>query len=167
MKLLRKVGSIFDVTNNLLFVLMTILLVYLVIFISLEVVMRRFLGIQMNWVMDVSEFILLWIPFLGAAWLLKREGHVKMDIVLNRFRPGTQYLINTITSTLGALACLVIAWASARGTLEFFQTGEVDILATIQPPLFLVLLVIPVGSFLLFIQLLRRAYGYLRSWRAS
>jgi TRAP-type C4-dicarboxylate transport system permease small subunit len=101
-----------------------------------------------------------------VAWVLKIEGHVKIDLVVNRLKPRNQCLVNTITSILGAITCLVLVWYGTKLSWEFFERGTITntILELPSAPLFAI---IPIGSFLLFIQFLRRSYGYLKSWKAS
>lgn len=165
MKLLTKGWTIFDRIISLLAILGASLLTFMMLAVSWEVISRYFLGRGVIWVIEFSEYALLYITFLGTAWLLKREGHVKMDIALTRLNPKTQLLINSITSILGAILCLVIAWAGAEVAWDHLQRG-LHQPTLIAPPDFPIFAVIPVGSFLLFIQFLRRAYSFLESWRA-
>ena len=166
MKLITKAINVFDRTNNLLAYLAVVLLIFLMLSISYEVVQRYFLGRATIWLFEVWEYCLLFIAFLSAAWVLKREGHVKMDIVIDRLKPKVQAIVNIITSIIGAITCLVVALYGLDVTWDYFQTGEFRITVMYLPkwPLFVI---IPVGSFLLFIQFLIRAYGYLKSQRAS
>ncbi|MFC2047546.1 TRAP transporter small permease, partial [Chloroflexota bacterium] len=118
------------------------------------------------WVIEVGEYGLLYMSFLGAAWVLRREGHVKMDLVLNRLKLRSQVLLNVITSILGAIVFLIVTWYSAHFTWDLFQLGYI-VDAYLDPPKWPIMAIIPVGSFLFSIQFLRRSYGYLRNWRAS
>ncbi len=166
MKLVRGVTAIFDSIVSLFGTLVVVLLIFMMLAVSTEVVMRYFLNRPPIWVIEVTEYSLLYITFLGAAWLLRKEGHVKVDLVLTRLKPGTQAFLNATTSALCAIACLILAWYGVKVTWDHFQTGY--FLSTIlRPPSFAIVLIIPVGSFLLFIQFLRRMYHYLESWRTS
>lgn len=84
-----------------------------------------------------------------------------MDIMLNLLKPGTQAVLNIITSIIGAIICFVLIWYGVKVTWDSFQGGHY-FLTELEPPQFLILFVIPLGSFMLFIQFLRRANGYLR-----
>ncbi len=166
MKLLTKGWTIFDRITSLLALLGASLLTFMMLAVSWEVVSRYFLGRGSIWVIEFSEYSLLYITFLGTAWLLKKDGHVKMDIVLSRLNPKTRFLTDGITSILGAIFCLVIAWAGAAVAWDHLQRG-LHQPTLIAPPDFPIFVIIPVGSFLLSIQFLRRAYSFLESWRAS
>lgn len=166
MKQLIKALAIFDGTNNLLALLGGVLVAFVMLIVCAEVVMRYFVGRSIIWVFEVTEYSLLFMTFLAAAWLLKKEGHVSIDLLLNRLSPKPRAMVNIITSIIGAIVCLVVAWYGSVVTVELLQQGEHQ--ATIvEPPSFILYVVIPVGSFLLFVQFLRRAYGYLGNWRDS
>ncbi len=164
-KFVKKVASIFDSTNNLLAVFSGILIIYIMLSVSMEVTLRS-LGHPTIWVVEIATYSLLFMTFLGTAWLLRHEGHVRMDIVLSRFSPGTQTIINIITSSLGTIACLIITWYGVQVAWEHFQKGWV-ITSLLEPPAYPILAVIPLGTFLLFIQFIRRTYGYLREQRSA
>ena len=88
-----------------------------------------------------------------------------MDMLLNRLNPKAQSIVNVTTSAIGAIACLVLAWFSFKLTLDHFQIGHAFI-RFLEVPSYPILAVIPFGSFLLFIQFIRRMSGYLRSRKA-
>ena len=121
MRLITKAGSIFDRTINILTVAAIVILVFVMLSVCAEVILRYFLNRPLIWVVQVTENSLLYIAFLGAAWVLKREGHVKMDLVLNRLNPATQYLMNSITSIIGAIICLVITWYGVKVCWDLYQ----------------------------------------------
>ena len=166
MKLITRGTTIFDRTLDLLAVLAGTLLIFTMLAISYDVVFRYFLNRPLGWVVEISEYVLLYITFLGTAWLLRREGHVKIDIVFNRLSSRNQSLLNIVTSIIAAIACLALAWWGVDVTLDNFQRNLV-IRETLDVPKFILIAVIPLGSFLLFAQFLRRAYGNLASWRLT
>jgi TRAP-type C4-dicarboxylate transport system permease small subunit len=163
--LLKKVAAIFNSIVNILAVLAGIIMAFIMFAVNLEVV-ARYLGHPTKWVIDATSFGLLFITFFGAAWLLRREGHVKMEIVVSRLSPRTQTFIDIVTSVLATIACLVITWSSVQITWRSFQTAY-HLPTTTEPIAFPILAVIPVGSFFLSIQFIIRIYGYLKRWRAS
>jgi len=164
--LVTKVNSIFNRTLGITAILGGILLGFMLFSVCLEVVLRYVVGRPTVWVTEITGYLLVYIPFLVAAWVLRREGHVRMDLVLNQLSPKTQSLVNVITSIVGAIVCLLIAWYGIKVTWDHYQTGFLT-MTLLMLPKWPLLAVIPVGSFLLFIQLLRRTYNYLVLWRAS
>ncbi len=164
MKLQKKVINIFDYGTDFLALLAAVLLIFITLSITTGVVTRYLLNAPIIWILEISEYSLLFITFLGAAWVLRREQHVKMDMVLNRLGPRSQALLNSITSMLSAFVCLVVVWYSIQATWNYFELGYYTptILRVPQGP---IVIIIPIGTFMLSIQFLRRTYGYWRRWR--
>jgi TRAP-type C4-dicarboxylate transport system permease small subunit len=104
------------------------------------------------------------MTFLCTAWVLKNEAHVTSDLLLIGLSPKNQSFVNTITSILGAVICLVLAWFGAEVSWDKLQSGAYQPTA-IQPPDFPIFVIIPIGSFLLFIQFLRRAKKNFKNWK--
>jgi TRAP-type C4-dicarboxylate transport system permease small subunit len=121
-----------------------------------EVFSRYFLGRGTVWVIEFSEYALLYMTFLGAAWLLKKEGHVEMDIVVTALQPGTRRVLKAVTSAICGLVCLMLAWSGADVALDYLERG-LHRPTLVAPPAFPLFVIIPIGFFLLFVQLLRRA----------
>ena len=164
MKLSARAGSLFDRISRFLFYLAGIIFVCAMLIVCLDVVMRYSFNRPMTWATEVCEYILLGIVCLGIAWLLREEGHVKIELVLSRFKPRVQALINTITSSLSALAVLAITWYGGQITWDLYQRG-VELTKVLHVPKAPLLALLAVGMLLLFIQFLRRSYGYLMIWR--
>ncbi len=159
MKLWRKAANTFDTIIKSLASVAAVIIALVMSIVLYEIFMRYFLNRPTVWVQEYAELSLVFIAFLGAAWLLKEERHTKMDVVLRQFTPRTQTMINIITSILSAITFLVIVWYGVEATRVSFIAGEKS-LSILEIPVFPILLVVPVGSFLLSIQFLRRAYGF-------
>lgn len=165
-RVLRKAGAIFDKILAIFFVAACVISVFVLLSINLELVTRNFLRHSLVWVPEAVAYSLLFITFFSAAWVLRKEGHVKMDLMLNMLAPRAQAMLNIITSILGALIWLVIAVYTAQVTWSLFQAAELTV-AVVEIPKAPLIAVISVGTFLLFIQSLRRIYGFVGSWTDS
>ncbi len=159
-----RITKIFDGTLDIFVILAAVLILFIALGIATDVTLRYFWSRPIFWMTEVTEYALLWLTFLVAAWLLRREGHVKMDLLVNRLKPRGQRRINITTSILSAIVCLVIAWDSAMATWESYVKGYIE-WTLLEPPTTPIIVIIPIGFSLLFIQFLRRAYGYWSSGR--
>jgi TRAP-type C4-dicarboxylate transport system permease small subunit len=164
MKLTNRMGAIFDRINNIFVVLASLFLVFIVLSVTTEVILRYFFNAPTLWIVEVNENNLLFITFLATAWVLRKDGHVKIELLLTRLSPRTRNLLLLITSIVGLLICLVLTWYSGRLTYQDFVRG------TYKPSLNMIpeasiLFIIPVGTFLLSVQFLRRTWNYFKSWR--
>lgn len=133
--------------------------VFITLSVCLEVLLRYGFNSPLSWVVEVSEYALLWITFLGASWVLRNGGHVRVDILLQYLSPSALRICGLVSSASGALTSLVLIvfgtnvtlTAMARGS--FRQTG-IDI------PTWIIVVVIPVGGVLLFLRFLRMFVEY-------
>ena len=164
MKLVNRVNTFLDKPGDVLAIVAAAIVMFLTLLISADVTMRYFLNQPIPHVTETTEHGLLFITFFGAAWVLKKEGHVRIDVVYNQLSPGVQALFNFVTSILGVIVCLALTWFSAQATWLAFQRGTVFATAW-NLPRAPILAVIPIGSFVLFIQFLRQSYENLHKWR--
>ena len=163
--MLKKVSFVFDHILGAFMFLGAAILAFLMFSVCWDVIARTFAGKPLIWLLEFTEYGLLYMTFLCAAWVLKNEGHVTSDLLLVALSPKNRAFLNTSTSILGAVICLFLAWFGADVSWEKLQGGAYQPTA-IQPPDFPIFVIIPIGSFLLFIQFLRRAYKNLGKWRA-
>jgi len=159
-----KIGCGFDYINRIFIGISCLLLVFNMLLICAEVVARKFFRYPIPGAIELIEYSLLYITFLGAAWLLGKEGHIKMDMVLNAFNLRVQSILSTITSIIGAIICFVLTWYSAELTWDQIQTGHFRP-TTLEIPVAFTIAVIPIGSFLLFVEFLRRGLRCFKNWR--
>ena len=161
---MKKITNIFDRTNGVLAVFGSILIIFVMLLIVAQIIMRRFLGQSIFWAIDISEFSLIYIPFLGAAWLLRKDGHVMIEVVVTHFKPRTQAMIHFINSIIGSAACAIITWYGIVVTLDFYQLSyTMD--SRLAPLMWPLTIIIPIGSLLLTIQFVRRTNRYWKNWR--
>ena len=164
MKFLARLGRLFDYINNIMVVVSAILLLGLTFIVGADITLRYLFNKPLGWVKEVSEYTLVGLGFLVAAWILKDDGHVKMDLVLNKVRPRIQTMMNIITSGISTIIVFIIAWFSLRVIIEFYRTKLVAP-TVLEPPKWILLVPILVGSFLLGIQFIRRTCGFIGKWK--
>jgi len=161
MGLLRKAGSIFDRFIDVQAFAAAAMLLFMMLLTCYEVIARYIFQTAPAWVLEVCEYMLLYVTFLGLAWLLRRDGHVKVDVVWGRFGSKSQRVMNFITCIMAVPATLIITWYGAASSWDHFQRG-IQVIQTLHTPKWILMLVIPVGSLMLLIQLLRQIVQHLQ-----
>lgn len=106
-----------------------------------------------------TEFGILYVTFLSAAWVLKSDGHVIVDTVIERLSPGVQTRLSFIMSLLGMGITLVFIYSGTQVTWRYWIGGITDTFKIYGFPLWIVLIIIPIGSLLLFVQFIKRTYS--------
>lgn len=164
MKAAEKVGAIFDRILGILAFVVAVLVAGMMLVVSVQVVLRHFFNQPVAWVIEVTQYALVFTLFLGTAWTLKKEAHVNIDVLVNHFSEKSRNLANGITSIICAIICGIITWYAVRLNWDYYQTRYI-FAATLRIPAFTLQAVVPFGVLLLCIQFGRRAYGYLRKAR--
>ena len=164
--LLKQAIAIFDRILDLLASLIGGIIVIITLAVCLDVLLKYFFNLPIAGVEEVTEHLLLFITFFGCAWLLRKEGHVTVDFVLVMLNPKSRAFLGVITSLLGIFICLVLIWYGCKVTwLNFLKRYYFPTLLEIpKAPVFAI---IPLGSFLLLVQFIRRAAKNFKEFRFS
>jgi C4-dicarboxylate transporter, DctQ subunit len=150
--------------ENALAALGSALLAFIALAICAEVVMRYGFNRPLTWVVEISEYALLWMTFLGTAWVLREGGHVRVDILMHLLSPAALRVCGLISAAAGLAASLVLVVFGLTTTWTAFVRGSFKSTG-LDIPTWLVLVIIPVGGFLLLLRFLRLFVEYYRGER--
>ena len=134
--------------------------------ISSDVFLRYFANSPQIWVQEFIDYILLFVTFMGAAWLLRAEGHINIDLISGRLKPRNRAILTAVTSILSTMVCVIVVYFGIFATLDMFQ-GNVTTTSALQLPKGPFLALVPFGFTLLVIQFVRRTLKSLRECRAA
>ena len=129
-------------------VLAGLILLFIAFSISYGITTRAF-GLQSPvWTVQFNEYSLLWMTFLGIAWVLSRRKHVAIDIITGRLTPRAKRIQQTsYTVSWGIVLCGRCSASTASSwSMVSFQRGVTDVQAVDVPKSFIVF-VIPFGFF--------------------
>jgi TRAP-type C4-dicarboxylate transport system permease small subunit len=100
---------------------------------------------------------MVYVTFLGTAWLLRGNGHIRVDIIQKFLGRRAQALMELVSNIIGLIVSVVLVGNGFYVTFDHFQKGIYN--PTIfEIPLWIVLIIIPVGSILLVVQFLRNIF---------
>jgi TRAP-type C4-dicarboxylate transport system permease small subunit len=138
-----------------------ILLLVMTLIINYNVFMRYFIGKPPVWAIEITEWILLYSAFLAAAWVLKEEGHVVIDILVVRLSRKNQHILKVLVCFLGILTCGFLAYHGFRAAYSLYNR-DVIMMGMILMPKYILVVIIPVGISLTLIQFIRIIVALLR-----
>ncbi len=142
------------------FILLTVVLV------TSDVVGRYFFAAPIGWVFEVTEHILVCVPFLGMAWLARRGEHVRIEIVVQMLPPRWSRRADILANLLSTLVCATATYYAVAATLDHFTRGIVTY--GIYPmPKFLLIAVVAFGLGLTTIEFLRQTLAALKANREA
>jgi C4-dicarboxylate transporter DctQ subunit len=157
---IKKFWDGFDLLLKFLANIGMLLLFLMLVSVCWEVFSRYFLGQGTSWVIEFSEYSILFMTFLGGPWVLKKNGHVEMDIVVNAIRPDARQKLGVVSSLVCALLCALLAWSGADVAIDYLQR-DLHRPTLLAPPYFPLFVVIPISFILFAIEFLRRAQRFL------
>ena len=141
-----------------------ILIISMMLMVTIDVVGRYFFNQPLKGAHELCEDSLVWFTFLSAAWILKREKHVIVTILVDRLKPRVQSFLSLITSIIGAIVCLAIVIFGIAVVWQTFQRG-ITTITVLELPMGPLYTIIPIGSAFLVIRFMLRTHRYLREWR--
>jgi TRAP-type C4-dicarboxylate transport system permease small subunit len=159
MKLLTGLTTVLDKAVSALAILSGILLVLVMLAINYGVIMRYFFRKPQAWVPEVTAMSLVYITLLGTTWVLRKNGHVIMDVVDFMVTPRSKSILDGVTSFICSIMFLLLVVYGAYVTWDHYIRGLYNAHEILRIPTAYLLAVIPVGSFFLFVQLLRRSFS--------
>jgi TRAP-type C4-dicarboxylate transport system permease small subunit len=134
---------------------------FMMLSVCYDVVSRYFFNAPTVWADEISSVFLLFTPFFVGAWLLKRDGHVKMDLVVSFASPRTQLILEIAVSLIIAQISAIFIYYGSKIAWQVFEMGyrTDSILRLHKWPL---ISVIPLGFFLMFLQAIRNTVDRIR-----
>jgi len=151
--------KIFDGILNVMCFLAKLIIAFVLFSVALDFVSRYAFNSPLIWVIPLSQYSLVYITFLGAPWLLREEGHVMMEIVVEKLGYTGRAWFGIGSSVLGIIASFIFVWYGALTTYDHFVHGIYES-AVMEMPIAPVIAIIPIGSFFLLAQFVRRGVKY-------
>jgi TRAP-type C4-dicarboxylate transport system permease small subunit len=101
--------------------------------VTLDVVARNLGFGTLPWILEVSEYVLPLATFLVAPWLLHRNEHVRLDVVLHVARGRVGRLLEGTSNVLGLAICAVLVLYGVRTILNSAQQGAMVLKSVVFP----------------------------------
>ena len=151
----RILAKSLDLAENFFAFVGGILLLVSVLSVIFQVISRYFFDESFVFVNELNEYILLYVPFLGAAWLLRQDGHITIDLLEQLLPSGPLKALDLLITGLGVCISAILVWYGTIVTLEAYKQN-IESTTVVQFPQVYVLVIIPLGSLLLLLEFLRK-----------
>jgi TRAP-type C4-dicarboxylate transport system permease small subunit len=115
--------SWFDALIDALALAAAALLCSLVVLILVDVAARYLRLFSIPWSFEATEYMLYAITFLGAPWVLREEGHIAIELVVERLAPGARRVVRRIADVLGATVCVVLFFYACRVAWRSYESA--------------------------------------------
>lgn len=156
--LLNKWNRWFDGLINAMAYICGGILLFMMLLVCYDVVMRYLFRNPTGWSMEVCEYLLVYLTFLGSPWLLREKGHVNVDILFFFSPPSVTRRCKIFTGLVMAIATLVLCIFCAGATWDVFHR-EIIMIKILMIPKWTLLWVIPFGFGLMCIETFRQLFA--------
>lgn len=103
------------------------LLLLAVLVSTLNALARYSLHLGSNAFLELQWYLYSGAFLLGAAWTLRRNEHIRIDVVVGRFSPRVHAWIDILGGIFFLLPlCALILWAAVPFALDALRSGEVS-----------------------------------------
>lgn len=127
---------------------------------------RIFLGVPINWALEMSQFILSAYYLLGGAYTLQLDQHVRMDLFYSQLEARKRAITDAITILFVIFFMVVLLTGGLSSTKYAIQYGQVNYSAW-APPLWPVKSVMTFAIFMMLLQLISTFFKDVAIWRGK
>ncbi len=155
MKIVKTLNTILDRSIFILAVLGGILVVLVMVLVTGDVLFRYAFSDPIRWAPEITEIFILYIAFLGTAWVLKRDGHIKLDLVMRVISPRAKKILLFVSYLICFAICCIVFWYGVKATLLCFEKNMYDptVMEFLIGP---ILAIIPFGTLFLILEFTRK-----------
>jgi C4-dicarboxylate transporter DctQ subunit len=155
---LRWIVRGYDAFVTLMALVAAAMLTWLMISIVVSVGMRN-LGMQpMAWLFTSSEYALLYMTMLGAPWLVRRKGHVHIELVTAALPPKLRRALSRLVAFACLIVCAILTWKGIDLVQLNLARNDFDVRAYFFPR-WLLTIAFPISFGLMAVEFARFAFG--------
>ena len=147
--------------NKVLVFIASLMMAGLMIIVCVDLTLRYFFNSPLLWGTEVTEILLLYITFLGMAWVFREDGHVVIDVFTSQITGRKKKILNGISYFLVGIVAAVLVYYGFYTVYDHFRRGVFNP-TVIETPIWLIIVVIPVGSVPLFLEVLIKVWKLLK-----
>lgn len=122
-------------------------LLFITIMLFSNVIGRYVFGVSLKWAEEMTNYIIIWITFLGGVVCLRKGMQITMDAFVLQLKGSMQIFVTRLTNGLGLLFSLATVWLSYKLVMMVLPTGQVS--PAMMVPMFIPYLVLPVSGLLM------------------
>ncbi len=117
-----------------------------------DVVGRYFFNAPISGTFELTNFMLALVVFFAIGYTQVRRGHISIDVVVSRFSPRAQAVIDSITYLFSLGLFSLVAWQSAVYASRLFEGHNVS--GVLSLPVYPFVITVAFGSLLFCLVLL-------------
>lgn len=124
------------------------------VIVGYAVVGRYIFNRPIGWSEEISMYLMVWAVFLGAAYTLKEDAHIGVDILISRLKPEIKKFFLLFHYLVGIAFFSILFYKGIEMVVLSLKMGSRSM--AIEFPLYLTQLAVPVGSAILILQCIHK-----------
>jgi len=128
--------------------IVSVALLFMILSVALEIILRLFTGHPLLWTFEVSLFLFGGYVMLLGGYALKCESHVRLDFFYGRASRKTKAVLDLATFPFFLLFICILFYISFEAAYETWEVNERS-QSLWAPILFPIKLTIPIGALLM------------------
>jgi TRAP-type C4-dicarboxylate transport system permease small subunit len=115
--------SWFDVLIDALAIVAGALIVLLTALVVVDVAARSLRVFTLPWSLEATEYMLYAVTFLGAPWVLRENGHIAIELVVDRLPARGRAIAGLLAELAGAAICATLFLYACRVVWQSYASG--------------------------------------------
>jgi len=132
----------------------------LVVIVCIDLSLRSFFNAPLLWGNEVTEILLLYITFLGAAWVFREDGHVVIDLFTAKTYGRMKRVLTMLSYLCVGVVAAVLVYYGFYTTCDHYLR-KVFNPTVLETPIALIIVIIPLGSVPLLLEVLVKGWKLL------
>mgnify|MGYP006284203175 CR=1 FL=1 len=156
---MKRLVQLYDLVVSAMALVAGLLLVWLMVSILISVAMRNF-GLQpFAWLFLSGEYGLFYLTMLGAPWLVRKRGHVHVELVTAMLPGPLQRGLSRLVALACVAICVILAWKGVELVQQNIARSDYDVRAYFTPKWWLTI-AFPVSFGLMAVEFARFVFGH-------
>lgn len=126
-------------------------LVFMVVSITYDVVLRYVFVAPTYWALEVNTFLLAFLCIIPSGEVLRAGGQIRITFLTDRLSPAMKDRLNILRAAAGLFFCGIMIWKGADMALVAWLHND-RMSTSLGTPMVIPYLFLPIGFFLLALQ---------------
>ncbi len=155
-------NKVINTYNKLEEYLLVVSLVFNVIIVFAQVIMRSVFNYSLSWTEELSRYIFIWQTWLGASVALKYNEHIKVELIFNFIKnEKVNRIIKILANLIWFAFCLFLVFNGWKLTQSMISRNALS--SGMRMPLAFVYISLPVSSLLICLRLIPKILTDMKS----
>ncbi len=143
-----------------------IAVLFMIFLITLEVAGRKLFGFSTLVADEFSGYLLVVTTFMGGAYTLTTKGFTRMEVIYNRFKGGSRWMIDLAFNLVSLVFLMIVDYWAWVHVLSSYRSGLTSI-SIFQTPLYIPQLFMGIGVTFLVLQVMLEIAGLFLARRTN